>query len=60
MVFYFETVRAIAQTARRWFPTAEIRVQSQVTSCEIRDGRSGTDAGYFSEFFGPPLLIIVL
>jgi hypothetical protein len=38
---------SLAQAVIRWLLTAEIKVQSQVTSHEIRGGRSGTGAGFF-------------
>jgi hypothetical protein len=37
---------AVAQVAGRWLLMADTRVQSRVTSSEIRGGRSGTEAGY--------------
>jgi hypothetical protein len=44
-VTYKLTSRVIAQAARRWVLTAETRFQSRMTSSEIRDGRSGSEAG---------------
>jgi hypothetical protein len=38
--------RAIAQAVSRWLPTAAARVRSQVRSCGISCGRSGTGAGF--------------
>jgi hypothetical protein len=40
--------RVIAQAIRRWLLTMETRAQFQVTSCEIRDVRTGTGAHVFS------------
>jgi hypothetical protein len=43
----------------RWLLTAEPRVQFQVTSCEIRDGPSGTEALFSPRLFVfSPLIII--
>jgi hypothetical protein len=36
--------RAIAQAVSRWLPTAAARVRSQVKSCGICGGQSGTGA----------------
>jgi hypothetical protein len=41
-----KTDRAIVQATRCWILTAEIRVQSRVTSSEIRAGRSDIEAGF--------------
>jgi hypothetical protein len=38
--------RAIAQTARRWLPTAAARVQTRVQSCGICGGQSVAGAGF--------------
>jgi hypothetical protein len=38
--------RAIAQAVSRWLPTAAARVRSQVRSCWICGGQSGTGAGF--------------
>jgi hypothetical protein len=40
----------LCQAARRWLLTAETRVQSLLTSCEIHGGRSGTGAGVYTVF----------
>jgi hypothetical protein len=38
-------VRTIAQAVSRWLPTAAARVPSQIRSCGICGGQSGTGAG---------------
>jgi hypothetical protein len=45
---------AIAQAARYWLLTAETLIQSRVTSSDIRDGRSGTEAGCSPSSSVPP------
>jgi hypothetical protein len=55
---YLCLIYAVPQFAR-WLPTSKPRVQSQVTSYEIHDGRSGIGAGSSPIFFGFPLLIII-
>jgi hypothetical protein len=52
------TGRAIAQAVSRRLPTAEARVRSQVRSCGICGGQSGTGAG-FLRVLGFPLPILV-
>jgi hypothetical protein len=42
-ILQFETSHS--SIAKRWFFTAGIRVQSRVTSSEVRGGRSRTGAG---------------
>jgi hypothetical protein len=37
---------AIAQAVSRWLPTAAAQVRSQVKSCGICGGQSGTGAGF--------------
>jgi hypothetical protein len=49
----------LAQAARFWFLIAEIRFQSQVSSCAIHVGRSGTEAGLAPCFFCFSLLIVI-
>jgi hypothetical protein len=48
----------VSRAARRWLITAETRIQTQVTSSDIRGGRSGTAAD-FSEFFGFFLVVFI-
>jgi hypothetical protein len=50
--------RAIAQAASRWLPTAAARVRSQVRSCGICDGQSGTGAGFLRVLRFPLPIII--
>jgi hypothetical protein len=50
--------RAISQAARRLLPTAANRVRTQVRSCGIRDGQSGTAAG-FLQVLRFPLSILI-
>jgi hypothetical protein len=51
--------RAIAQAASRWLPTAAARVRSQVRSCGISGGQSGTEAGFLRVLRFPlPILIL--
>jgi hypothetical protein len=38
--------RAVSQFVCRWLPTAAARVRSQVKSCGICDGQSGTGVGF--------------
>jgi hypothetical protein len=38
--------RAIAQAVSHWLPTAAAWVRSQVRSCGICGGQSGTEAGF--------------
>jgi uncharacterized protein YqgC (DUF456 family) len=42
----------MVQAVRRCFLTTELRVQSQMTLCEVHGGRSGTRVGVFSRFLG--------
>jgi hypothetical protein len=50
--------RAIAQAVSRWLPTAAARVRSQVRSCGIWGGQSGTGAGFLRVLQFPlPILI---
>jgi hypothetical protein len=50
--------RAIAQAVSRWFPTTAARVRSQVRSCGICGGQSGTGAGFLRVLrFPMPILI---
>jgi hypothetical protein len=50
--------RAIAQAVSRWLPTAAVRVRSQVRSCGIFGGQSGTEAGFLRVLrFHLPILI---
>jgi hypothetical protein len=53
-----EEGRAIAQTVSRRFPTARTRVRSQVRSCGICGGQSGSGAG-FLRVLQCPLPIII-
>jgi hypothetical protein len=46
--------RAIAQEVSGRLPTAAVRVRSQVRSCQICGGKSGTGACFVSEYFGSP------
>jgi hypothetical protein len=58
--FFFYTVagRAIAQAVSRRLPTVAARVRAQIKSCGIRDGQSGTGAG-FLQVLRFPLSILV-
>jgi hypothetical protein len=50
--------RAIAQAVSRRLPTAAARVRSQLRSCEIYGGQSGTGAGFLRVLRFPlPILI---
>jgi hypothetical protein len=50
--------RAIAQAVSRWLPTAADRLRSQVKSCGICGGQSGTGAGFLRVLRFPlPILI---
>jgi hypothetical protein len=50
--------RAMAQAVSRWLPTAVARVRSQVKSCGIRGGQSGTGARFLRVLRFPlPILI---
>jgi hypothetical protein len=50
--------RALAQAISRWLPTAAARVRSQVRSCGICGGQSGTVAGFLQVLRFPlPILI---
>jgi hypothetical protein len=52
------TGRAIAQVVSRWLPTAAARVRSQVRSCGICGGQSGTGASFLQVLRFPlPVLI---
>jgi hypothetical protein len=52
------TVRATAQAVSRRLPTVTARVRSQVTSCDICCGQSGTGAGFLRVLRFPlPILI---
>jgi hypothetical protein len=49
---------AIAQAVSRWLPTAAARVRSQIRSCGICGGQSGTGAGFLLVLRFPlPILI---
>jgi hypothetical protein len=51
--------RAIAQAVSRWLPTAAARVRSQVRSCGICGGQSGSGAGFLRVLQFPlPILIL--
>jgi hypothetical protein len=50
--------RAISQAVSRWLPTAVARVRTQVTSCGICGGQSGTGEDFFRVLrFPMPILI---
>lgn len=49
--------RTTARAVRCTPFTAEGRVLSKVSSCEIRGGRSGTGTGFCSQYFGFPLYL---
>jgi hypothetical protein len=42
----FQLSRAIAQAVSRWLPLVAARVRSQVRSCEICGGQSGSVVGF--------------
>jgi hypothetical protein len=49
---------AIAQAISHWLPTAAAQVRSQVRSCKICGGQSGTGAGFLRVLRFPlPILI---
>jgi hypothetical protein len=57
-VLSFTKGRAIAQAVSRWLPTAAARVRSQVRSCRICGGQSGTEASFLRVLRFPlPILI---
>jgi hypothetical protein len=50
--------RVIAQAVSRWLPTVAAQVRTQVRSCGIRGGQSGTGAGFLRVLRSPlPILI---
>jgi hypothetical protein len=56
--YMFRKGRAIAQAVSRWLPIAAARVRSEVRSCGICDGQSGTGAGFLRVLRFPlPILI---
>jgi hypothetical protein len=46
--------RAIGQGSSGRLLNADIHVQSHINYLQIYGGQSGTDAGFFSEYFGFP------
>jgi hypothetical protein len=54
----FNLGRAIAHAVSRWLPTAAVQVRSQVRSCGICGGESGTGEGFLRVLRFPlPILI---
>jgi hypothetical protein len=58
ITLYFDNGRAIAQAVSRRLPIAAARVRSQVSSCGMCGGQSGTEAGFLRVLRCPmPILI---
>jgi hypothetical protein len=57
--FTFTLGRAVTESFRRWFVIKKPRVQSRVTACQIRGGRSDIGTDFSPSFFGFPLPIII-